>query len=164
MRKFKHAKLNTFKVWCNYLFRVKKSEILSRLGSLETPGYLVTLALKDHLATQALSTLGYLATWHTLFSRLDVCATLVFFCVADDKLEFVLAFKLLLTTEEKVSFSVVFPGSIYSLLLGISYVLDSQFVTSFKFSWFKLSRTSVDLLRVAMEDSWVLIVPNQIFR
>ena len=163
MRKFKHAKLNTFKIWCHYLFRLKRSEILSHLGSLETLGYLGTLALKDHLATQALSTLGYLATWHTLFSRLDVCATLVF-CVADDKLEFVLAFKLLLTTEEKVSFSVVFPGSIYSLLLGISYVLDSQFVTSFKFSGFELSGTSVDLLRVAMEDSWVLIIPNQIFR
>ena len=133
MRKFKHAKLNTFKVWCHYLFRLKRSEILSHFGSLETLGYLGTPALRDHLATQALSTLGYLATWHTLFSRLDVCATLVF-CVADDKLEFVLAFKLLLTTEEKVSFSVVFPGSIYSLLLGISYVLDSQFVTSFKFS------------------------------
>ena len=165
MRKFRHAKLNTFKVWHHYLFGLERSEILSHLGFLETLGYFGTRALKDHLTTQALSTLGYLATWDTLFSRIDVCATAVF-CVADDKLELVFVIKLLLTTEEKVSFSAVFPGSIYFLLLEISYVLDPHLWLRLKFSRFKLPEKSIDLLRVAhwdFKDFWVLIVPNQIF-
>ena len=141
MRKFRHAKLNTFKVWHHYLFGLKRSEIFSHLGFMETLGYLGTRTLKDHLATKALSTLGDLPTWDNLFSRIEVCTTVVF-CVADDKLELVLVVKLLLTTEEKVSISAVFPGSIYSLLPEISYVLDPRL-------WLRLSFLDLNCLEQA---------------